>query len=373
MSCPKRAVRCFTYQDALSFSAHILPTLGIGMGSYIVRRLLQAVPTLVGITIISFLMMLAAPGDPVRMITFNPNSDPESTAKLRRQLGLDQPPLVQYVYWLVGNDWVHIDVDGDGEGDVYGTRKGILRGDFGQSLQHKRPVLDLITGRIPATLQLTLTALVVGYLIGVPVGVLSAVRSRSWFDQFARVLSVVGNAVPSFWLALILILAFSVRLGVLPMCGMRTISGASNSAFDLWDRVAHMIMPVIVLSLGTIAGISRFMRTEVIEVLGQDYIRTARAKGLRDPTVWWGHAVRNALIPIATFIGPALGSLLGGAVIIEQVFSWPGMGRLVVNGVFQRDYPLVMGSVVIGAVLYILGVLLSDILYAAVDPRVRLK
>lgn len=342
------------------------------MTRYVARRLLQAIPTLFGITVISFLLMLAAPGDPVTMITFNPNSDPESSAMLRRQLGLDQSPIVQYIYWLVGNTWVKVDVDGDGEGDMYGTRRGILRGDFGQSLQHKQPVGKLIADRIPATLQLTLSALVVGYIIGIPVGVLSAVRPRSWFDQAARVLAVIGNAVPGFWLGLILIMTFSVKLGLLPMSGMRTISG-EGADYDLWDRIAHMIMPVTVLSLGTIAGISRFMRAEVIEVLGQDYIRTAFSKGLRDNKVWWLHAFRNALIPIATFIGPAIGGLLSGAVIIEQVFSWPGMGRLVINGVFQRDYPLVMGSVVVGAVLYILGVLLSDIIYALIDPRVRLK
>jgi peptide/nickel transport system permease protein len=343
------------------------------MGRYIARRLLQAIPTLFGITIISFMLMLAAPGDPITMITFNPDSGSESAVILRRQLGLDQPPLVQYVYWLIGNDWTTVDVDGDGEGDISGTRKGILRGDFGNSLQHKRSVGGLIVDRVPATLQLTLTALIVGYLVGVPIGVLSAVRPRSWFDQASRVLSVVGNAVPGVWLGLILIMLFSVELGLLPMSGMRTIKGGSGGSFDLGDRVKHMLMPVTVLSLGTIAQISRFMRAEVIEVLGQDYIRTAFSKGVRDHQVWWGHALRNALIPIATFIGPAIGSLLGGAVIIEQVFSWPGMGRLVINGVFQRDYPLVMGSVVIGAVLYILGVLFSDVLYALIDPRVRLS
>ncbi len=343
------------------------------MGAYIVRRLLQAIPTLFGITIISFLLMLAAPGDPIAMITFNPDSSPEAATKLRRQLGLDQPALVQYVYWLVGNTWVHIDIDGDGEGDVYGVRKGVIRGDLGKSLQHKRPVSELIIERIPATLTLTLTALIVGYLIGIPIGVLSAVRPRGWFDQFSRVLSVIGNAVPGFWLGLILIMIFSVKLDLLPMSGLRTIRGGNHSKLELWDLVQHMVMPVTVLSLGTIAGISRFMRAETIEVLGQDYIRTAFSKGLREREVWWGHALRNALIPIATFIGPAIGGLLGGAVIIEQVFSWPGMGRLVIGGVFQRDYPLIMGSVVFGAVLYISGVLISDILYALVDPRVRLS
>ncbi|MCZ7545769.1 MAG: ABC transporter permease [Anaerolineae bacterium] len=325
------------------------------MGAYITRRLLQAIPTLFGITVISFFLMLAAPGDPVTMITFKPNADPASVEKLRRQLGLDQPALVQYVYWLIGNDWVHIDVDGDGEGDIYGTRKGILRGDFGQSLQHKRSVGGLIVERIPATLQLTVTALLIGYVIGIPVGVLSAVRPRSWFDQFARVFSVIGNAVPAFWLGLLMIMLFSVRLGLLPMAGMQSVTGPRDADFDLMDRVRHMIMPVSVLAFGTIASISRFMRTEVIEIMGQDYIRTAHAKGLRGGSVLWRHAVRNALIPVATFIGPALGGLLSGAVIIEQIFSWPGMGRLVINGVFQRDYPLVMASVVVGAVLFILG------------------
>lgn len=342
------------------------------MSKYVIRRLIQAVPTFMGITILSFLLMLAAPGDPITLITFNPDSTPEATEKLRRQLGLDKPPLEQYLYWLIGNDWVHIDVDGDGEGDIWGTRQGFLRGDLGQSLQHKRPVLDLITERIPATLQLTLTALIVGYAVGIPLGVFAAVAHRGWFDQISRVISVIGNAVPGFWLALILIIVFSVNLRWLPMSGMRDITNTSGN-YTIFDSIPYMIMPVFVLSLGTIAGISRFVRTEVLEVLGQDYIRTAYAKGLSNRTVWWRHAVRNALLPVATFIGPALGALLGGAVITEQVFSWPGMGRLVVNAVFQRDYPLVMGSVVISAILFILGLIVSDLLYAALDPRIRLR
>lgn len=342
------------------------------MSKYVIRRLVQAVPTFMGITILSFLLMLAAPGDPITLITFNPDSTPEATEKLRRQLGLDKPPLEQYLYWLIGNDWVHIDVDGDGEGDIWGTRQGFLRGDLGQSLQHKRPVLDLISERIPATLQLTLTALIVGYAVGIPLGVFAAVAHRGWFDQISRVISVIGNAVPGFWLALILIIVFSVNLRWLPMSGMRDITNTSGN-YTIFDSIPYMIMPVFVLSLGTIAGISRFVRTEVLEVLGQDYIRTAYAKGLSNRTVWWRHAVRNALLPVATFIGPALGALLGGAVITEQVFSWPGMGRLVVNAVFQRDYPLVMGSVVISAILFILGLIVSDLLYAALDPRIRLR
>jgi peptide/nickel transport system permease protein len=342
------------------------------MNRYILRRLVQAIPTLFGITIITFMLMLATPGDPITTIMFNPNASPEATAQLRRQLGLDQPPLVQYFYWLVGNDWVNIDVDGDGQGDINGLRKGFLRGDLGQSIQFRRPVSELIVERIPATLQLTFSGVVLGYLIGIPIGLFSAAKHRSWFDQGARILSVIGDAVPSFWLALILIIIFSVNLGILPMSGMRDIT-RMEARFDLGESIRYMLMPVTVLSLGIIAFISRFTRTQVLEVMGQDYIRTAYSKGLTGRMVLWRHVIRNALMPVATFIGPAMGSLLGGAVIIEQVFSWPGLGRLTLDAVSARDYPLIMGSVVISAVMFILGVLFSDVLYSLLDPRIRLQ
>jgi len=340
------------------------------MGQYILRRLLQGIPTFFGVTIISFLVMQAAPGDPVALITFSPDSRPETGEALRRQLGLDQHPLMQYLFWLVGNDWVRIDMDGDGVGDSYGTRLGLLRGDLGQSLKQKRPVLQLIVERIPATLQLTVSALLVGYGIGVMLGVIAAVYHKTWVDHLVRVISVIGNAVPAFWLGLLLIIVFSVQLGALPMSGMRDIT---SRGFDLGDILSHMVLPVAVLSLNTIAFVSRFTRAEILEVLAQDYIRTARAKGLRHRAVWWWHALRNALIPVATFIGQSLGTLLAGAVIIEKVFSWPGMGRLVVDSVFQRDFPLVMGSVVVASVMFILGVLFSDLLYIWLDPRIRLR
>lgn len=341
------------------------------MTSYAIRRLVQAIPTLIGITVISFLLMMAAPGDPVAMLTFRqPDAPLEAQERLRRQLGLDQPVLVQYAVWLVGNDWQSIDIDGDGVADTQGTRRGLLRGDFGTSISQRRPVLDLLVERIPATLQLTVTSFVLGYLIGIPLGVLSAIYQRTWFDQLARLISVLGNALPSFWMALVLILIFSVGLKWLPISGMRDLNNP-NATF--WDGLPYMVLPVIVLSMGTIAGISRFLRTKMLEVLGDDYIRTAHAKGLSDRAVYWKHAFRNALLPLATFIGPAVGFLLGGAVIVETIFSWPGMGRLVVNAVFERDYPLIMGSVIMSAVLYIFGLLLSDLLYALVDPRIRLK
>ncbi len=341
------------------------------MAAYVIRRLLQAIPTLIGITFLSFLLMMATPGDPVSRVTFQQtNVTPEDLERLRRQLGLDQPPLQQYLYWLVGNDWTTIDVDGDGTGDIQGTRRGILRGDLGNSLSQRRPVLELITERIPATVQLTFTAFVLGYLIGIPLGVLAATHYGSWFDQLSRVISVIGNAIPSFWLALMMMLLFSVTLGILPLSGMRDLS---NQNPTLWDSVRYMIMPVSVLALGTIASISRFMRAKMLEVMNEDYIRTARAKGLTERNVWWRHALRNGLLPIATFIGPAVGFLLGGAVIVETIFAWPGMGRLVVNAVSERDYPLIMGSVVMSAMFYVAGLIISDLLYAALDPRIRLR
>jgi peptide/nickel transport system permease protein len=332
---------------------------------------MQGVPTFFGITIITFLVMLTAPGDPITLITFAPRRDPQSIERMRRQLGLDQPPLTQYVYWLIGNDWAQIDQDGDGIGDAYGTRLGLLRGDLGQSIRFRQPVTQLIVERIPATVQLTLTALIIGYGLGVVLGLLAAVYHKTFIDVIVRLITVIGNAVPSFWLGLILIIVFSVKLDILPSGGIRDIT--SRNEFNLVETARHTIMPVFVFSLGTIAFVSRFMRTELLEVLTQDYVRTARAKGLGNYVVWWRHAARNALMPVATFVGPALGTLLSGAVIVEQVFDWPGMGRLVVNAVFQRDYPLVMGSVVVASVLFILGTMLSDMLYVLLDPRIRLE
>ncbi|MEP7292266.1 MAG: ABC transporter permease [Chloroflexota bacterium] len=340
------------------------------MGRIVVRRLLQGIPTFFGITVIAFLIMMSAPGDPITLITFAPRRDTASIESMKRTLGLDQPVLLQYVFWLVGNDWRQMNTKEDGT-PVYGTRLGLLRGDLGNSIAYKQPVSKLIAERIPATLQLTVTALVIGYGAGIALGVLAAVYHKSWVDEAVRILTVLGNAVPAFWLGLILIIVFSTKLDILPAGGMRDIT--SRGPQQLSDLIIHMIMPVFVLSLGTIAFVSRFMRTELLEVLTQDYIRTARSKGLRNNLVWWKHAARNALIPVATFVGPAIGTLLSGAVIIEQVFDWPGMGRLVVNAVFQRDYPLVMGSVVVASALFIFGIILSDIFYGLLDPRIRFR
>jgi len=341
------------------------------MNAFLLRRLAQAIPTLFGISLLSFMLMLATPGDPITTITFRPSNDPGAAQTLRRQLGLDQPPLVQYVYWLIGNDWTMIDVDGDGEGDVYGTRRGVLRGDFGQSIQLKRPVLEVIGERIPATLLLSVPSILLGYFVGIVIGMLAALNHQRLLDQATRVLSVVGNAIPSFWLGLMLILIFSVNLNLLPMSGMRDIT-QRNAGFNLLDSLPYMIMPVTVFALGIISVVSRYTRVQILEALAQDYVRTARAKGLSDRMVWLIHVLRNALIPIVTLLGVSIGFLLSGAVIIEQVFSWPGLGRLVIEAVSQRDYPVIMGSVIISAVMYILGLMISDLLYSLVDPRIQL-
>lgn len=332
---------------------------------------MQAVPTLFGITLISFMLMLATPGDPITTITFNPNANPEATALLRRQLGLDQPALVQYIYWLIGNDWTQVDVNGNGQNMVAGTRHGVLRGDLGYSIILKRPVLEVIAERVPATLLLTVPAVLVGYLAGIMIGVLAAVYHRSWFDQFARVFSVIGSAIPVFWLGLILIIIFSVQLGWLPMSGMRDITKSSDQ-LNIAETLPYMVMPVTVLALNIVAVISRYTRIQALEVLGQDYVRTAHAKGLGRTAVYIRHVARNALIPVVTLLGAAIGVLLGGAVIIEQVFSWPGLGRLTIDAVSQRDYPVIMGTVLVSSVMYIIGLLFSDLMYGLVDPRIRL-
>lgn len=340
------------------------------MFKYFQRRLLQAVPTFFGVTFLVFLIILAAPGDPIDMITWSPNPSGETAKTMRRQLGLDQPPLLQYVYWLVGNDWTMMDHDDDGISER-GKRYGMLRGDLGNSIKQKRPVTSLIVQRIPATLRLGVAALVLGYLAGVILGVLAAVFHRTWLDQMIRILSVIGNAVPAFWLGLLLIIVFGVQLKWLPISGMEDITRRADE-FDLGEALSHMILPVSVLSLNTIAFISRFTRTQMLETLQQDYIRAAYAKGLQPRLVWLRHALRNSLLPVATFFGPSIGVLLSGSVIIEHVFQWPGMGKLVIDAVIQRDYPLIMGSVVIASMMFIVGVLISDALYVILDPRIRL-
>lgn len=355
------------------------------MFRYIIRRLLQAIPTLIGVSIITFVLVQAAPGDPVAMrYAGNPKMTKEAKDQISRSLGLDQPPVVQYISWFTGLSFRRGDTVEELASKtttcrfvaplaftVCDTGGGLVRGDLGNSIDTKQPVWTRIVERMPATLQLGITSLIVSLLIGVPLGILSAVFRGSWLDNLIRFSSVIFRSVPVYWMALLLILLFSIRLGWLPSSGRSTVKLVQE--FDLWDRVKHMILPVIVLSFGPIAYFSRIMRTETLEVIHTDYIRTAKAKGLAPRSVWFLHALRNALIPLMTVLGPAIVGVLSGAVVTETIFAWPGMGRMTINAVYQQDYPMVLGAGIFFAALTIVGYLLTDIFYAMVDPRVRLK
>jgi peptide/nickel transport system permease protein len=354
------------------------------MTRYILRRLLQAIPTLIGVSIISFFLVNSTPGDPVTIRTFDPNITDETRQIMRRQLGLDQPLPVQYLNWFTGISMRTGDVTEEFTTETTSctyvgainttfcnSGGGIIRGNLGTSIQTQQPVWDRLVERMPATLELGVAALVIALIVGVPLGVLSAVYQGSIFDNIVRVLAVIGNAVPAFWLGLMLIFLFGVVLGWLPTGGRQTVS--LTNEVDLLDRIKHLILPTIILAFGPIAGYSRFMRTETLEVIRTDYIRTAKAKGLNPFRVWFLHALRNALIPLLTILGPAVTGVLAGAVITETIFSWPGMGRLTFSAALQRDYPMVLGAVMFFSALTILGNLLSDIFYGIVDPRVRLS
>lgn len=354
------------------------------MFRYVLRRLLQAIPTLIGVSIVSFFLVNSAPGDPILIRTFDPNITEATREIMRRQLGLDQSLPVQYINWFTGftvragdtveefqSETVSCNFVGLLNTTFCDTGGGIVRGNLGTSISTNQPVWERLVERMPATFELGVAALLVSLLLGVPLGVLSAVYQGSIFDNVTRFMAVVFNALPAFWFGLMLIFFFGVVLGWLPTGGRQTVS--LTNEFDLMDRVRHLILPTAILAFGGIAGISRFMRTETLEVIRTDYIRTAKAKGLAASAVWFVHALRNALIPLMTILGPSIAGVLTGAVITETIFSWPGMGRLTFSAAVQRDYPMVLGTVMFFSLLTILGNLLSDILYGVVDPRVRLS
>lgn len=328
------------------------------MSSYIIRRLLQAIPTVIGVTLLTFLLMHAAPGDPVQLMTFNPQNTAADRERLRRELCLDRSLPEQYLIWLIG----------DSQGVC--RQRGLLRGDFGTSFRDRRDVLELILERVPATLQLTGSALIVGVAAGMAIGLAAAIRRASLFDNVSRFFSVLFDAIPSFWFGLMLIMLFSVQLGWLPVGGRAPLNDPNPG---LIERLRYLAMPCLVLAVTWVAIISRYMRAQSLEVINQDYVRSAFAKGLPDKTVYRRHVARNALVPIVIILGPAITGLLSGAVVIERIFSWPGLGRLAVDAVSARDYPVVMGTVLVGAVLVILGTLLADVLLVVVDPRIRLE
>ena len=435
------------------------------MTKFIIRRLIQSIPTIIGISIIVYAIMDLIPGNPLSELTQDPNLTIEDRRAIFDAYGFNDPVYIKYARWVIGdapitfnNDpsWsVELDngqtviidsVSGDvrdirateemnnhvsdtpvrrrragereitfqmaeeialgnvpgasevvitgwlpfydsiviwggrelpiyqnGEitGQEVGTDRGILRGDFGTSFASNRSTVETISVRVGATLELGGISLMIGLLIGIPVGVLAAVWQGSIFDQVTRIGAVVVSSIPVFWLGLMLLLLFGSTLELLPMGNRYPISFTGD--YTLGDRIKHLILPVFTLSSFTISTYSRFMRASLLNVLNEDYVRTARAKGLSDRKVWFKHALRNAMIPIATILGPSFTAILAGAVLTETIYSWPGMGRLVVDSVVATDYPVVMGVVLLTAVLTVLGFLISDILYATFDPRIRLS
>lgn len=323
------------------------------MRRYIVSRLLQAIPLLLGIVTVIFFIMHLAPGDPLAEMEERlaaRNVDPAVIERVREQYGLNDPLGMQYVNWL---------------GDL-------ARGDLGTSIRYGRPVSALIVEALPFTLQLTVLALFFDALIGIPLGVMSAVRRGSGLDRGVTLAALVVYAVPGFWLGLMLILVFSVGLGWLPTSQAMSFDYEQMSFFArLGDRLWHLVLPVFVLGVASAAGTARYVRNRLLDTLGEDFILAARARGLNERTVIYGHALRNALLPLITIYGMSLPFLIGGAAIIETLFAWPGMGRLAVEAVTGQDYPVIMAVTMIAAGLTVIGNLLADIAYGIVDPRVR--
>jgi peptide/nickel transport system permease protein len=347
------------------------------LATYIARRLIQTVGLLFLLSILLFVLVNLAPGGPLAGHGQSRHIDPDRVALLKRQFGLDKPLPTQYLIWLVGNDWMKVDVDNNGIAESYGTRKGILRGDFGFSFRTRQPVLTEIGLRLPNTIYLMGITMLVAVLIAVPIGIISAIRQYSRFDITVTTFSFAGQAVPEFWLGLILILIFYAWLKnpftggpLLPSGGMTSVN---SSGFDLGDRIVHLILPVATGALGWIAWYSRFLRSSMLEVVHQDYLRTARAKGLPNRMVLYKHALRNALIPLVTLLAIDLPYIFGGAIFVEILFAWPGMARLYYTAALQRDYPVLMAILIIGATFIILSNLLADIVYAYLDPRIRFQ
>jgi len=325
--------------------------------AYLLRRLVGAIPLLLGILTLIFFIINLAPGDPTARY-FNPNVAPEVIEQMRRNFGLDRPLHVQYFKWLTA----------------------FLRGDFGYSFGQMRPIGDILPEVLWNTVQLMLASLVVIFVLGMLVGIVQAVRQYSAADNVLTFLALFFYSMPSFWFALMLVLLFSWKANQwdwplqFPATGMTSVGYEFMSFGEkMWDRIEHLILPVTALGIGNAAGVARYMRGSMLEVIHQDYIRTARAKGLSERAVIFKHALRNALIPIITLLGLYLPVLLSGSVLVETIFAWPGMGRLIVDAIFQRDYPLVMATSFVAAAMVVIGNLLADVLYAVVDPRIRVE
>ncbi|HEV2034539.1 MAG TPA: ABC transporter permease [Candidatus Dormibacteraeota bacterium] len=321
------------------------------MLKYLLRRVLATIPVIIGVTVFTFIVMHVAAGSYVPGLDLNPNLKPEDEVMIKRYLGLDRPLHEQYLTWIAG----------------------VIHGDFGRSMIDGSLVSRHIGDRLPATLELTVTAILLGVLISIPLGVTGALRRGSKIDHALTAFSVGGFAIPGFWLGLMLILIFSVQLQAwglpfLPSGGVMTPGTAGG---DPLDRLVHLIMPATVLSFVYLSIWSRFTRSSMLEVLSQDYVRTARAKGMSERRVVYMHALRNAVIPLVTLVGLELPSLVAGGLVVEVVFSWPGIGKLLYERALQTDYSTVLGITTFAALLVVLGNLLADFLYALLDPRIR--
>ena len=315
------------------------------MTQYLTRRLLHSLVLLLGVTVMSFVLLKNTPGGPLSIYRENADVTRADVARLRQQLGLDDPVPVQYVRW-VGN---------------------LVRGDWGDSLVTNERVIDRIVQRLPATLLLMSTAYALTLVIAIPVGVVAAVRQYSWFDYLATGVAFIGLSMPVFWFGLLLILLFAVQLGWLPTSGIGTI----GSGFDPIDSIKHLIMPTCVLALVFAGGYTRYLRSSMLDVVGRDFVRTARSKGLPERMVIMRHAFRNALIPLVTLIALDVPELFTGAVVTETIFAWPGMGRLYLESLARLDYPVLMAILTVSALLVIISNLLADTVYAYLDPRIR--
>ncbi|MBI1794126.1 MAG: ABC transporter permease [Chloroflexi bacterium] len=316
------------------------------MWSFLLRRILLAIPMLLAISFVSFAIMQSVPGGPLAIYRNNPNVRAADLARLEKQLGLDKPMVTQYAIWL----------------------RNLATGNWGRSLASGLPVTQMISERIGNTFYLMGTAFILTMLIAIPIGVLSAVKRYSFFDHTATLFSFLGFSVPIFWLGLVAIIVFAVWLRWLPAGGMRTI----NAEFSFIDRLRYLILPASLMAFHSAAQYSRYVRASMLEVIRQDYITTARAKGQNERNVIYIHALRNALIPLITVVALDLPALFSGALLIETVFAWPGMGRLFWNSATRFDYPVLMGIIITTALLVIACNLIADVLYAFADPRVRL-
>ena len=341
------------------------------MTRYIVRRLLQAVPVLILISIVIFILANAM-GDPLASFGGRRRIRPSDRERLTRQLGLDKPIPVQFAVWLIGNDWMGVDLDGDGVAESKGTRVGVLRGDLGRSFMEKRPVSDLISERLPNTLLLMLVSEAAIIVFSLGIGIYSALRQYSLTDHVITGLSFIGYSMPIFWIALMLMFIFAVRfkqwgLPYLPTVGKYDLSVGPTVTQVAW----HLVLPVISISITSIAGYTRYIRSCMLDVINDDYIRTARSKGLTEKMILFRHALKNASLPLVTLIGLDLPLLLGGAVVTESIFAWPGMGRLYWDAARDTDIPVLMGVLMLISVAVVGFQIITDVVYTFLDPRIR--